>query len=555
MPQDAYTLLRVARELNKKLKGGKISKIIQPSRDELSFIIYTKEGNVKLEACMSASGCRLSLSSADKKSPASAPNFCMLLRKHLQNAEILNIGQVGFERIVKFDFLCVSDFSSENMSLYFEVMGKYSNATLVKDGIIVGALKSTYLGENVKRVLFTGAKYCLPEPQNKIQPDDIAGLELALSGRFSDPAKVIADRVTGIAYTTAEEICAYFGGMPTPKQLKEFVFGCPEQPCVILREGAPNDFKVYSLSPEKKAFGDILAAQDYYYGYVTEKKKFSDKKRKLESAVNAALKKAEKRLAATEAKLFECADAETLKLKGELITANIYALERGMDKFEAVNYYDPNGGKITILLDKSLTPSANAQRYYKKYAKQKRTIESCAAQKAETEEKIEYLKSIGGHIYAAESLYDLIETESELQREGLLPAPPAVKGKQPEEGAFREYEIRGFKVIAGRNNIQNDRLLKSLAPEDIWLHTQKYHSAHVGIITQKREPPEEVIAAAAEICAYYSDGREGKKIPVDYCLRKFVKKPPKSRAGFVIYTDFKTALADPCRHDGEGKNK
>ncbi len=549
MPQDAFTIKYIAAELKNKLLGGKISRIIQPARDELTFIIYTGKSNIKLEACLSAQSSRLSLTETDKPVPLTAPNFCMLLRKHLQNAEICDVVQPDFERIIYFDLKCVSDFSSSVMRLYFEIMGKYSNAVLTENGIIVGALKTTSLGENTKRVLFGGIKYAPPEPQDKIPPENLKELENALGYRAGDTARFICDRVKGIAYATALDMASRYGENITAENIHDYVYSLPTEPCVTFEGGQPVDFKVRAITGEKKLYPDVLSAQSAYYAYVTEKRAFGAKKTKLENALGGAIKKAEKRLAAINEKLEECRDAETVKLKGELITANIYALQRGMSGFKAVNYYDPDGGEIKIGLDATLSPSQNAQKYYKKYAKLKRTQTSVGAQKEEILQKLGYYESIASHIKSAESPTDLDETEEELAGLGLIAAPAAKKKKT--ETPYRVFDVLGFKVIAGRNNIQNERLTKSLAPDDVWLHTQKYHSSHVAIITEGKSVPDEVIKIAAEICAYYSEGRDGSKIPVDYTKKKFVKKPPKSNTGFVIYTDYKTALATPDGHFGE----
>lgn len=549
MPQDAFTIKYIAEELKSRLLGGKISRIVQPARDELTFIIYTGKSNIKLEACLSAQSSRLSLTETDKPVPLTAPNFCMLLRKHLQNAEICDVVQPDFERIIYFDLKCVSDFSSSVMRLYFEIMGKYSNAVLTENGIIVGALKTTSIGENTKRVLFGGVKYIPPEPQDKVSPDNLIELESAFGYRSGDTARFICDRVKGIAYATALDMVNLFGENITAENIRDYVYSLPAEPCVTFEDGKPADFKVRFCGGNKKLYPDILSAQSAYYDYVCEKRAFGDKKAKLENALGGAVKKAEKRLAAINEKLEECRDAETVKLKGELITANIYALNRGMTGFKAVNYYDPDGGEIKIELDATLSPSQNAQKYYKKYAKLKRTQLSVGAQKQEILQKLNYYESILSHIKMAESSADFEETEEELVGLGLI-RTPAVKKKKTET-PYRVYNVLGFKVVAGRNNIQNERLTKSLAPDDVWLHTQKYHSSHVGIITEGKSVPDEVIKSAAEICAYYSEGRDGNKIPVDYTKKKFVKKPPKSNAGFVIYTDYKTALADPDGHFGE----
>ncbi len=542
MPQDAFTLRYIAKELKQRLTGGKISKIVQPDRDNLIFIIYTANGNVKLEACLSAQASRLSLTDGETTAPLTAPNFCMLLRKHLQNAEILDIEQPDFERIIYFDLKCVSDFSESVMRLYFEIMGKYSNAVLTENGVITGALKTTSIGENTKRVLFGGVKYTLPEPQDKFPPEDTAAVAEALKRYEGDKAGFISGKVKGISYATADEIANSHNGNPSAEDIKNYVFGTVPAPCVTFVNGEPNDFKVVSVSKDKKEFDSVLGAQSYYYSYITRKKKFGEKKNRLLSALDSGIKKIDKKLANMRDKLEECKDTEIIRLKGELITANIYSLSKGMTGFEAVNYYDEDCKKITVALDKTLTPSQNAQRYFKKYAKLKRTKQNVDVQLAAAIEQKDYLNGIRTHVCTAEEIMDLEETERELAENGLVKKTDNRK-KNPVLTPYREYGFEGFKILAGRNNLQNERLTKSLSPNDLWLHTQKYHSSHVAVITEGRAVPDSVIKTASEICAYYSKGRNGGKVPVDYTLKKFVKKPPASNTGFVIYTDYKTALA------------
>ncbi len=547
MPQDAFTISYIVRELKEKLTGGKISRIIQPSREELTFIIYTRNGNLKLDACLSARGARLSVSDDEKPVPKVAPNFCMLLRKHLQNAEITDVAQPDCERIIYFDLKCVSDFSSSVMRLYFEIMGKYSNAVLCgENGVIAGALKTTSLGDGTKRLILGGVKYSLPEPQDKVPPTDINGLKRVLDCG-GDRAKAIADGVRGISYATALEAVEYLKNNLTAQGLYEYLNTQTPDPCVTCSNGEPNDFKVRSCSDEQVRYPTVLQAQAAYYSYLYKKQTFLEAKTKAESALGAGIKKTEKRLAEINAKLLECEGAEKIKLKGELITANIYAVERGAKILECVNYYDPDCEKIKIELDATLTPSQNAQKYYKKYAKLKRTYMNVSVQKEQADKKLDYLKSIAAHLNVAEETPDIEEISEELVQLGLLKTVKT-KSKKQSDTPYRTFEYGGFKILAGRNNLQNERLTKSLSQEDIWLHTQKYHSSHVAVITDGRDVPDGVIKVAAEICAHYSDGKDGAKIPVDYTRKKFVKKPPKTDAGFVIYTDYKTALAKPDAH-------
>lgn len=547
MPQDAFTLKYIAAELDGLLCGGKISKIVQPEKDALSILIYTRSGTVKLEICLSAKYCRISLTDREVVPPKTAPNFCMLLRKHLQNAQIIAVRQVPFERVVYIDFSCTSEFERRQMRLYVEIMGKYSNATLTENGEIIGALKQTAIGENTRRVLFTGVRYVLPEPQDKISPDDIAGLEnlLTVGG---DRAKLIADRVKGISFQTASEIVAAYGENITANELNSYILRGEIDPCVIFEDGKPTDFRVRSESLNAVKYPAVLDAQRAYYDFAARSAEFAARSRKFNAALAASVKKAEKKLALIEQRLLDCADMESVKLKGELITANIYAVKRGDDRLFAVNYYDEEGKTIEIALDKTLSPSQNAQRYYKRYAKLKRTRDNAAAQRTDALAELDYLKSLVSHVNAAEDAEDLDGIESELKECGIIKAAPE-RGKKTETPSyFRVFHADGFEILAGRNNLQNDKLIKKLSENDVWLHTQGYHSSHVGIVCNGRPLPDKVLCIAAEICAHYSDGRGGGKIPVDHTFRKYVKKPRGGAAGFVTYTDYKTVLVSPDGH-------
>lgn len=552
MPQDAFTLKYVAKELGGLFTGGKISKINQPLKDALSLLIYTRSGTVKLDIDLSAKYCRVSAGEKlEAPNPKVAPNFCMLLRKHLQNAEVTDIRQAGFERIIYFDFKCFSEFEITSLRLYLEIMGKYSNAVLVRDGIILGALKTASLETGARRVMMSGAKYVPPEKQDKADPTDLAALKRAFETKSGDTADFISSRVAGIAYTTAADIAETLGENLTAEELYGYINDEKYCPCITYSGGEPTDFKARKASGAKEC-KTLLEAQAQFYTFALGKKLFTDKKRKLFSAVNSAEKKVEKQLAQTREKLSECDKCEEIKLKGELITANIYAVERGMSSFEAVNYYDENCGKITVELDARLTPSQNAQKYYKKYQKLKRTAVNLNARKAESEARLAYLKSIAANLNLAESLEDMAETEEELISLSLLPAPKAEgkKGgkKAVTESPFRTYEFEDFTVLCGRNNAQNDRLTKGLAATDLWLHVKTFHSSHVGIITRGGEATDEVIKFAAEVCAYYSDAREKDKVAVDYTLKKYVKKPNGANCGFAVYTDYKTVIVAPNAH-------
>ncbi len=539
MPQDAFTLRYIAKELDSTLKGGRVNKIVQPSRDEISLLLYAGRRVLRLVLCTGAQDCGAYFSDTEPEVPLVAPNFCMLLRKHLQSAELLSVTLVGFERILMFTLRCVSDFSTCERQLYLEVMGKYSNLVLVENGVILGALKTTSLDMTAKRMIFPGVKYELPAPQDKVNPLDEGALRAVCTHPEGDLAHYLFTRISGIAPVTAAQIAGSFRGGDLAEHVKNFIFSEEVSPCVQMREGLPCEFSAHTMS-ESTPFESLLDAEKYYYGERKARKDLEARARRLGSVLSAALKKQEKRLAQTLDKQRECADCELLRVKGELLTANLYALHRGMQGVELENW--ENGKPVKITLDATLSPAQNAQSYFKRYRKQKRTLEMLAPQEAETRAELEYLKSLQAEVNSAETMEDLASAEEELLAAGLLKAPQE-RTKKKAEIAYRTYQKDGFTVFAGRNNLQNDRLVRGGSPEDVWLHARQYHSCHVLIKTEGRAVPDSVIAFAAALAAKYSDAH-GERIPVDCCKLKYVKKPPKSRAGFVTYSQFTTVLGD-----------
>ena len=560
MPQDAFHIRRLTNELNTLLVGGKVNRISQVNKDELTFIIYTGKSTVKLILSANASNARVCLSSTEKEPAPVAPNFCMLLRKHLQGAEILSVKQHEFERIVEITFHCTSDFSQCDRVLYCELMGKYSNIILAEKGLILGALKTTALENDNHRILLTGAKYLYPAPQDKLSPFDGAGMRSRLENYLSlRPEGVddeglsvfLFDNVYGLALPTAREIVkrAKIAGVPLWDFVGDFCENEPCQPCIKMRDGGMMDFFAFPVDGGVE-MPSLCKAEDEFYTSRETKKGFEDKKRKLENTVRTLKKKQTKKLQETLERLKDAEKAEDYRIKGELLTANLYRIEKGMSEVELENWYSEDGGTIKITLDTTLSPSKNAQRYFKTYNKYKRAKEILTPMLKTEEAEIDYTDSVVSAITAAETALDLKEIETELTEMGLLRAQKERAGAKKKEVVvpFREYEFDGVKIYAGRNNLQNDRLIRLADPDDIWLHTQKYHSSHVIIALEGRQVWDELLLYAAEICAYYSDGRDSDKIPVDYCKKKFVKKPNKSKAGFVIYTDYKTVLVKPNAH-------
>ena len=572
MPQDAFHIKRLAAELQSFLVGGKVNRISQVNKDELTFIIYTGKGTIKLILSANASNARVCLSLTEKEPAPVAPNFCMLLRKHLQGAEILDVRQYEFERIIEIDFHCTTDFSESKRTLHCELMGKYSNVILTENGVILGALKTTALEDNSRRIFLSGAKYSYPAAQDKICILDGAGMRSRLENHFStrlerldseELALFIFDNVAGLALPTAREIVKraekkagsiFLTLSPSSKAplwefIKEFCLNEPCAACVKVVNGEYTDFFAFPVEGGVE-MPSLCKAEDEFFTRREGKKEFENKKRKLENTARALKKKQTKKLQDTLERLKDADKAEEYRIKGELLTANLYRVEKGVKGVELENWYEEGCPTVKIELDATLSPAKNAQRYFKTYNKYKRAKEILQPMAETEQQEIEYTDSVLCSILLAENGEDLKEIETELTELGLLRAPAARAGGKKKETVtpFREYEFDGVKIYAGRNNLQNDRLLRLAAPDDIWLHAQKYHSSHVIIAIRGGQVRDELLLYAAEICAYYSDGRDGDKIPVDYCQRKYVKKPNKSKAGFVTYTNYKTVLVTPKSH-------
>lgn len=553
MPQDAFHLGYIARELSDALVGGKVNRITQANKDEVTLHIYTKKRSVKLILSTNASFARALLTEKEKEPAPVAPNFCMLCRKHLLGAEILKVERYAFERILEITFQCTGDFSECNRVLHAEIMGKYSNLVLTENGVIVGALKPSALDGGNSRPLLTGVKYAYPAPQEKLSPFDTPALNeriLAFSSAQEGEdleawAKFLFENVAGIALSTARELVKK---RPRGKDLAVyFAEACKQTeyaPCVVKTNGEITDFFAFPVA-QGEARESVIKAADEYYTYKESGRLFAEKKRRLESAVKSLEKKQGKKIAELTEKLAAAENAEEQRIKGELLTANLYRVERGAKFVEVENWYETGCPTVKIPLDVTLSPQKNAQKYFKAYAKAKRAKEFISPMLEEAKREVAYAAGVLSSVLLSETDEDLKEIETELIGLGLLrPPKDKVGAKKPPEIPFREFFCEGFRILVGRNNLQNDRLVRAAAPNDVWLHTQKYHSSHVIIVSEGKKVPDSVIKRAAELCAYYSEARGGEKIPVDYCEKRFVKKPSKAKAGFVVYTDYQTALVN-----------
>jgi len=566
MPQDAFTINHTAAELNERLCNARIDKVNQPTPDTVVFYVRTRSKNEKLLISANAETARIVVTDSQKEAPISAPAFCMLLRKHLSHAVIETIEALPFERIVRIKFATKNELrESGTKILYVEIMGKYSNITLTENGKILGAIKQSQTLEGI-RPIFPGVTYKLPASQEKIELSDTAATLFCLKNFCGDDfADFIFNNFKGLSKATAYEIVyKFFGNLfVTSSDVKNiniadfyehfqsFYDECNIRPNVTV-DNFKSEFFVTeykSVKGDKKYYDTINSAIDFYYENKENFKAFSDKKRKLTDAVKAHEKKLNKKYQIAEEKILSCNDMQNNRIFGELIISNLYRIKNGVKSVELENYYSPDNEKVTIKLDETLSPKQNAERYFKRYNKEKKTLIAVEPQITEIRENLKYVRSLYDEIDLAKELSDFVEIEEELIECGILKSPRLKTKRKKEIPSCRIYNYKGFEILVGKNNVQNTRLTMSAERNDMWLHVKDYHSAHVIIKAESRQIPDEVILYAAEICAYYSKANESDKVPVDYTLRKFVKRPAGLPSGMVYYSENKTVLVTPSSHE------
>lgn len=561
MPADSFTLRATAFELDRLLRGGKINKVYQPEKDEISLSVYSGGKTFRLLLSCHPDYPRIHVTRRIKDNPETPFNFCMALRKHLTGGTIIGAGQLPYERVVFLEIQNSTElFDQVVYKLIIEVMGRRSNIILCDGEMkMVAIAKTTPLSlEEGARNFLVGLKYRYPENDRiEISDREAAGRAIA-EYQGLDGERFIRDAFKGFSSETARHIICRAGLEEQPisggaERILDEVCRFEEaiekgglNPCILLKSGNPQDFFImpyaYIKGGELAFFPTVNECADEYYGLLEERRALSDKKRKLSSAAGAALKKLEKKAALLMEKIGESEKAEHYRKCGELLSANIYLLKGGESSVKVADYYDENMGEITIPLDVSLSPSKNIQAYYKKYNKLKNAKIQSGKQLAGAQEQIDYLKSLLSYIEWAGSLEELAEIAEELAQQEIIKERKAARRKKAEPKA-PSVEVNGHLIYYGRNNIQNDYVTFKMAkPDDLWFHVKGSHGPHV-ILKEDGKDDEEAVLAAAKLAA--SLGKNGDRAAVDYTLKKFVKKPPGSKPGYVTYSEYKTIYVKP----------
>lgn len=553
MAFDAYNLIALTNELSNLLVNGKINKITMHDKDEVILNIYNNRCNYKLLVSVNASSSRIHITESDRLNPMTAFTFNMLLRKHILNSTILSITQQQYERVVDILLSTKDDLGFiENKHLIVELTGKTSNILLCDDKYkIIDTLKHFPLSDSLSRPLLVGAIYT-PITANKLLPTNIDSANTV-------DIQFVSDNLLGVSYATANEIVSYVNYddiRPIEKAVNIFInkLSSPSPNVVIDSNAKAKDIYAINyntISTEKKQFKTLSLAFDYFYNWTNHNQQLNEKTKQVSTIVKNAIARTEKKLAIQMQELLNSQDNDNFRICGDLILANIHNIPLRCNQIEVDNYYSPDNDKIIIKLDNALTAQQNAQVYYKKYNKQKKSIEHNTKLINENTILLQYLNSIMLSIKQCVDINDIIDITNELIETKLIKKQPAKTGRNVTEVSKPlRFIVNGFKILAGKNNIQNDLItFKLSAPDDIWCHTKDIHSSHILIVSESRQVPMDVILIACELAAFYSQASQSSKIAVDYTVKKYVKKPNGSPLGFVNYTNQQTLIVNPNKHE------
>ena len=577
MAFDAGALACVINEIKTLSGGARIEKVYQPSRDEIILQMRSFEGGKRLLINAGGSNARIGFTEATRENPQNPPMFCMLLRKYLNGAKLCDVYQAGFERVVYFEFATRDEMGFECQRLLIvEVMGKYSNIIFADgEGKIISALKSVDFTTSSLRQVLPGMKYELPPKQDKKDPltETREGFMAELAAKFGDkPAdKFILGSYLGISASVAREIAYRATGAvdtflvdTSPERLCDEFFKVVEMikqndysPSIVFKGESPIEYAFCKLTQygdgfEMKEFSSMGKLLDSFYEGRDREIRVKQFASDLLKILNNAQSRIAKKLEIQRGELADCELGEKYKKLGDLITANIYLLKRGMKSALLTDYEtqldDGSFAVCEVELDERLTPAANAQRMYKRYNKSKSAKVALTKQIALGEVEEEYIQSVFDSLSRAETPTDLSEIREELYRSGYASNMKTYAKTKTPKSTIMEYRTNGgYRVLCGKNNIQNEHITFKLAEKsDYWFHAKNVPGSHVVMVCNGEEPDAQDFTEAAEIAAINSKA-EGENIAVDYAFAKSIKKPAGSKPGFVIYHTNWTAYVTPNR--------
>lgn len=562
MAFDGIMMTMVRREMSDALIGSRVSQIYQPARDELVFAFRTREGSRKVLVRLSDSP-RVHISSCSIENPPVPPMLCMLLRKRLGGARLEDITQPQNERVLCLHFEAVNEIGDrEKLKLYIEIMGRYSNAVLTDgEDKVIETVKRIDFSESEQRVLLPKLPYELPQMQDKlwIEESSVDAICERIEVTGGDDRAVL-HTIQGVSPMIAREIVyrAADSNMQTQVSwLKALVEeGVGEPTLVYKADGSPMDFcfmdiRQYEGALKVKRFDSYSELLDTFFSDRDRIARMRAKSNDLNKLLSNTIDRLSRKINLQRADLKKCADREQLRIKGDLLQANLYRIERGSTAVTVDNFYAEDNAPMTITLNPTISPAMNAQRFYKEYnkAKTRETMLTQQIEKATAE--LSYIESVQDMLSRCETEAELAAIRAELREEGYLKAQKNTAKRKDKPLPPIEYKSAdGFRILVGRNNKQNDQLtLHTAQKNDMWLHTKNIHGTHVIICAEGREIPDSTILEAAQIAAAHSKGRDSAQVPVDYTRVKNVSKPNGALPGKVIYVNYNTVYVTPKKID------
>lgn len=567
MAFDGITVSCLVKELNDTLKGGRLYKIAQTESDELQFIIKAEKKQYRLLLSANASLPLAYLTEKSKPSPITAPNFCMLLRKHLNNGRIVSVTQPGLERIIHINIEHFDELGDlKKKILIVELMGKHSNIIFCDEDMrIIDSIKHVSAMMSSVREVLPGRDYFIPDTMKKHDPlrVDEQTCMAVLREKNGPLAKAVYTSFTGLSPVMAEEICHRAGvdsSLPAAnldegilfhiartfcyliEEVKEAHF----HPVLYLKQDIPDEYSALPLtvrgSDVSLSYDSMSRLLEDYYAKKNQAARIRQKSYDLRKIVATALERDQKKYDLQLKQLEDTKKREQYQIYGELLTTYSYQIEEGAKKARVNNYY--TGEDISIPLDPTLTAMQNAQKYYDKYGKLKRTHEALSSIVKETEASIAHLESIGTALDIATNEQDLTQIKEELIAFGYIKRKGGGKPPKIVSKPFHYLSSDGFHIYVGKNNYQNETLtFQTAAGNDWWFHAKGIPGSHVIVKTEGKELPDRTFEEAGRLAAYYSKGREQEKVNVDYIQKKHVKKTPGGKPGFVIYhTNYSFAI-------------
>ncbi|WP_025026521.1 Rqc2 family fibronectin-binding protein [Caldalkalibacillus mannanilyticus] len=574
MAFDGMMTYAITAELASELAGGKITKIYQPYERELIFHIRSNGKNHKLLLSVNPTYPRIHLTQMSYENPAEAPMFCMLLRKHLEGGIIEKIEQQQMDRMIYFDVRSRNELGDMTFRrLMIEIMGRHSNIILLdpEKQSILDSIHHVSHDINQHRVVLPGRQYVLPPEQHKLHPFEATADTILKQLDFNQGKldQQIVQSFSGISPLLAKEII-YKAGIGEKERIAQSFLSIVTQikerqlePCII----EAKDKSYFYLLPlehlqgKHQTFLTLSSMLEAFFHGKAERDRVKQKSQDFIRFLTSERDKNKKKVTKLEKSLKDTEKADQLRLYGELLTAYLHEVKRGDKQIEVINYYDENGGTLLIELDPSLSPNENAQSYYKKYSKAKKSVEFIQEQLKLAHAEISYFESLIQQLEQA-SPKDVEEMREELIEGGYLRdrSKQKKKKKKEEKPSLESYvSSDGTEIIVGKNNKQNEYLTNRLARStDTWLHTKDIPGSHV--VIRGEQFSEQTLLEAAELAAYYSKARTSSQVPVDYTLIKHVKKPSGAKPGYVIYDQQKTVFVTPTeegiaklKKDDQGK--